>query len=242
MTLHAVNRNGSETVYSQIANVLKDEIATVYQPGSYLPSEQQLAKRFSVNRHTLRRAIDELVQSGHVERRHGKGTLIMDPPLDYSIHQNSRFTESLEAKGKRPDNRVLRKLVMPARGGVSQRLNVIDGEPVLFMETLRMVDGAPFCVISHFLPHQGFECIEASYSSGSLHKFIKQRLDITLRRTESLITSITPRGDDAALLIMPQHSPILRVKSVNVDISSGIPVEYAVTRFRSDRIQLSVNF
>lgn len=242
MTLHAVNRRGPETVYSQIANTLKGEIATIYQVGDYLPSEQQLAVRFSVNRHTLRRAIDELVLSGHLERQHGRGTLVMDPPLDYTIHQNSRFTESLEAKGKRPDNKVIRKLKMPAWGGVSQRLNLNDGEPVLFLETLRKVDDAPFCVISHFFPYQGFECVEADYTHGSLHKFINEHLQIRLRRTESLITSITPRGDDASLLNMPQHLPVLRVKSLNVDLDTNSAIEYAVTRFRSDRIQLSVNF
>lgn len=242
MTSHAVNRNSAEALFQQIANVLKDEIDAIYQAGDYLPSEQQLAERFSVNRHTLRRAIDELVHEGYVERRHGKGTLIMERALDYSMHRNSRFTESLEAKGKRAENQVVRKLVMPARGGVSKKLMLNEGDPIIFLETLRKVDDAPFCIISHFLPLNNFECIEAYYDRGSLHKFIKDNLGLDLRRTESLITSIQPRGDDAVLLNMPQQMPVLRVKSLNLDTNTGTPVECAVTRFRSDRIQLSVNF
>jgi GntR family phosphonate transport system transcriptional regulator len=242
MTLHAVNRNSAETVFSQIARALKDEIEAVYQSGDYLPSEQQLADRFCVNRHTLRRAVDELVQSGYVERRHGKGTRVVDRPLDYSMHRHSRFTESLAAKGKRAHNHVIRKLVIPARGGTSQRLQLPEGEQVIFIETLRKVDDAPFCVISHFLPLNGFEYIASDYGGGSLHSFLKRTYDVDLHRTESLVTSIQPRGDDAGLLNMPQQMSILRVKSLNVDKNSSSPVEYAVTRFRSDRIQLSVNF
>lgn len=242
MTLHAVNRNSTESVFSQIARVLKDEIDTVYDSGDYLPSEQLLSERFAVNRHTLRRAVDELVQAGYVERRHGKGTLIVDRPLDYSMHQTSRFTESLAAKGKRADNQIIRKLVIPARGAVSKRLQLADGTLVLCLETLRKVDDAPFCVISHFMPLDGFECIQSNYNGGSLHQFIKGHLKLELRRTESLVTAILPRGDDAALLNMPQSMPVLRVKSLNVNAHSGQPLEYAVTRFRSDRTQLSVNF
>lgn len=242
MTLHIVDRNSGETVYSQIARVLKEEIEHLYAAGDYLPSESVLAERFSVNRHTLRRAIDELVQSGHVERRHGKGTVIIEPPLDYSIHQNSRFTESLAAKGKRADIKVIRKLVMPARGEVSKQLELEEGVPVLLLETLRMVNGAPMCVISHFLPHQQFEAVEKEFTNGSLHKFIRTKFGIQLQRTESLITAIQARGDDATLLKMSNQMPVLRVKSLNINSETAVPVEYAVTRFRSDRIQLSVTF
>ncbi len=242
MTLHAVNRNSTESVFSQIARVLKDEIDAVYESGDYLPSEQQLAERFTVNRHTLRRAVDELIHSGYVERQHGRGTRVVDRPLDYSMHSKSRFTESLEAKGKRADNQVIRKLIIPARGGVSDQLQIAEGQSVIFMETLRKVDDAPFCVISHFLPLEGLELIEADYQGGSLHHFIKTKLKLELNRTESLVTAIQARGDDAMLLNMPHMLPILRVKSLNVNADTGLPVEYAVTRFRSDRIQLSVTF
>ncbi len=46
-------------MYRELANTLREELAT-YQPGDFLPAEFQLAERFSVNRHTIRRAVDEL--------------------------------------------------------------------------------------------------------------------------------------------------------------------------------------
>jgi len=241
MSAHIIDRSSTETVYSQVSRSLEHEIKSLHRPGDYLPSEQELASRFSVNRHTIRRAIDELVNAGLVERRHGRGTVILDPALDYSIGENSRFTEFLESRGKTTDSKVLRKLVVPASGGVSRRLGVTDGDPVIWIETLRQVDHIPFCIISHFIPHKQFESIETGYNGGSLHRFIKENLNIKLRRTDSLITAVLPQGDDALHLSMPQQMPVLRVKSLNVDIHTDLPVEYAVTRFRSDRIQLAVN-
>ncbi len=52
------------TRYQEIAARLEQELRHHYRCGDYLPAEQQLATRFDVNRHTLRRAIDQLVERG----------------------------------------------------------------------------------------------------------------------------------------------------------------------------------
>ncbi|MDU3076972.1 MAG: GntR family transcriptional regulator, partial [Mixta calida] len=65
------------SVYQAIAAQLEQEVLSRYQSGDYLPPEQQLATRFAVNRHTLRRAVDELVSKGLVLRRPGVGVLVL---------------------------------------------------------------------------------------------------------------------------------------------------------------------
>ena len=65
------------TRYQEIAAKLEQELRQHYRCGDYLPAEQQLAARFEVNRHTLRRAIDQLVEKGWVQRRQGVGVLVL---------------------------------------------------------------------------------------------------------------------------------------------------------------------
>ena len=43
------------------------------------------------------------------------------------------------------------------------------------------------------------------------------------------------------LLMMPANQPVLRIKSVNVNPQTGTPVEYSITRFRADRVQLRLD-
>ncbi|GAB4289993.1 MAG: phosphonate metabolism transcriptional regulator PhnF [Methylophaga sp.] len=239
MTLYAVNRNTGEAVYQQIARALEQEIKTAYDAGDYLPAEHDLAARFSVNRHTLRRAMDELIDKGLVERQHGRGTIVLNTLLNYPIAQQTRFTETFNSVGKMTGTAIIRKLLIPARGGVAKRLGVEVDAPVLMMETVRLVDGQPFCIVTHFLPSARFPEIETDYSGGSLHRFIEQHYQLALQRQESLVTAALPMGDDATLLQIPHSFPILRVKSVNIDAISRQPVEYSITRFRADRVQLS---
>ena len=231
---------GTQPLYRQISLALRHEIQMFYQAGDCLPSELELATRFNVNRHTLRRAVDELVLDGLVIRRHGKGVYVLAPCIDYAIGPRTRFTENLETLGVTTQSRVIRKQVIQARGGVADRLLVDEGSDVIFLETLREVEGKPFCVISHFLPSPQFDKVMTCYESGSLHMFLEQRCSTTVQRFQSLISAVSPEDSDAELLKIPKNLPVLRVKSINVEIDSRKPVEYAVTRFRGDTAQLSV--
>lgn len=232
--------NGNLPVYLQVGSILETEISAIYKTGDVLPSETKLAQRFNINRHTLRRAVDGLVANGLVDRVRGKGTFVVGSMVDYAIKSSTRFTENLESQGRRTHSRVLRKIELPADAEVAQKLGLDEGSSVLLIETLREVDGIPFCAVSHFLPYDSFYKAVAAYEGGSLHGFLQQQCDIRLQRAASLITAVVPHPDDAELLKVSKNSPVLRVKSLNVNRATGKPVEYAVTRFRGDAAQLSV--
>lgn len=235
-----LDHNSSEALYSQIRRALLADIQANHQPGSYLPPEQHLAAHFGVNRHTVRRAVDELVDEGMLERRHGRGTLVLGVPVEYPIGQGTRFTETVGAAGEATST-VLRGELIAARGAVAHELGLDEGAPALHLETLRMLDGRPLCLISHFLPQRYAQAVLEGYGEGSLHAFLGAQFGLRLRRSYSLITALLPRGNDAQLLQMPQRQPVLRVKSLNVQDPGDDPVEYAVTRFRADAIQLRIN-
>ncbi len=241
MSLYAVTRESGQALYAQIAHQLEQDVINLYSAGDFLPSEGDLAARFGVNRHTLRRAIDELVDSGMLERRHGRGVVVLDHQLDYQIGSGTRFTENIAAMGMLTANRILRKQTIPAIRRVAEHLQLNEGDPVHWVETLRAVDERPMCVISHFMPAETFPDLLAQYEAGSLHAFLANTYGCQVRRTESLVTAVLPQGDDAKSLQMPQNRCVLRVKSINVDARSDLPIEYAITRFRADRIQLRIN-
>jgi len=239
MSLYAIDRDTGISLYAQIAEVLERDYVRQGATGDKLPSEGELAARFGVNRHTLRRAVEELITAGLLERQHGVGIFITDQLLDYRVGTNTRFTQTLADIGISTDTKVVRKMVAPASAGVARNLLIAPDEHVLWIETLRLADGVPFCVISHFLPVTPYAALLNEYQDGSLHDLLSANCG-KLRRTESLVTAVLPQGDDAKLLGITQNRPVLRVKSLNVLDRIGTPVEYAITRFRADRIQLRI--
>lgn len=231
----------TQPVYLQIARILENEIARAYRSGDMLPAEKVLAESYGVNRHTLRRAVDELVEAGIVERRRGHGTRVIDPAISYPIHSQTRFTQNVNALGHAAEVRLLFNRDAPATKGVSEALQIHEGDSVVWIEILRLVDRVPFSVASHFCPLPRFHLLLSDYEGGSLHSFIADRCGVIPQRKSSLISAIMPRSEDAHALKTPRNRPLLRVKSTNIDPHSGRPVEYCVTRARSDRCQVEVN-
>ena len=87
------------TRYQEIAAKLEQRASPSLPLRRLSAAEQQLASRFEVNRHTLRRAIDQLVERGWVQRRQGVGVLVLMRPIDYPLNAQARFSQNLLEQG-----------------------------------------------------------------------------------------------------------------------------------------------
>ena len=76
-------------LYIRVARALKEEIVSgIYPVGSQLPAEDELCKRFSVSRYTVREALRLLREDDLVASRQGAGTVVIPPRSSSSdIHQ-----------------------------------------------------------------------------------------------------------------------------------------------------------
>src|SRR6202007_3435169 len=95
-----LERGAGVAVWRQIEQILAAEIAASgFGEEGRLPSEGELAKRFDVNRHTIRRAMLGLAALGLVSVEQGRGTFVQPGAIDYTIGRRTRFTENLREQG-----------------------------------------------------------------------------------------------------------------------------------------------
>jgi GntR family transcriptional regulator, arabinose operon transcriptional repressor len=67
------------TKYRQIEDWLRKEIKTgVFKPGDKIPTETELAAQFSASKHTVRKAVSNLIQMGWLEAKRGSGVYCID--------------------------------------------------------------------------------------------------------------------------------------------------------------------
>ena len=79
---HAFQPLHRQPAYKALSNTMEQHIVSgVLKPGTALPTEQELAARFGVNRSTVREAIRQLEQEGLVERHGGKRLFVALPGL-----------------------------------------------------------------------------------------------------------------------------------------------------------------
>jgi GntR family transcriptional regulator len=82
-------------LHRQIFLVLREEIARNFYPTGALPNEEALCERFGVSRITVRRALADLAAQGVVERRHGRGTFVVDGPSYARMPPSLNLIDSL---------------------------------------------------------------------------------------------------------------------------------------------------
>lgn len=85
------------TLSDQVCKIIKDKIKDKEWPeGSKIPSENELAEAFGVNRLTVRNALQKLSGTGIVETRAGEGTFVKQFDIMEYISEMSDFVTSPE--------------------------------------------------------------------------------------------------------------------------------------------------
>src|SRR5262244_3737023 len=139
-------------LWRRIADDLEQSIARgTFEPGSRLPGEIEIAERFGVNRHTVRRALAALAQRGIVRAERGSGTFIEQRRIPYPIRPRTRFSEIVGGAGHAVTGRLIAHATEEAEPDVAKRLKLRLGTPLLRLELLRHADRVPVCAATTWL-------------------------------------------------------------------------------------------
>jgi GntR family phosphonate transport system transcriptional regulator len=226
-------------LWRQIERTLAAEIAAgQFRPGERLPTEAELARRFGVNRHTLRRAMAALADCGKIRIEQGRGSFVQEDVIEYPVSRRTRFSEVLTAQHYHPHGELLRAVDLPASAEVARRLKIRGGQRVILLEIIGHADERPISVVSHYFPRGRFErLIEAYKATRSITAALSRHGVADYVRQETRVTARLPDPVEARLLRQPPRLPILVTESVNVD-AEGRPVEASWGRFAGERVQI----
>ncbi|GAA0783798.1 phosphonate metabolism transcriptional regulator PhnF [Marinobacterium sediminicola] len=227
------------TLYRKIATQLRDEIMSQYSAGDLLPAESSLAERFEVNRHTVRRAIDELVQDGLVQRYQGLGCKIVQTPIDYVLHDRAAFSHNLNQIGLGLETEILSCQVIELPQTLAAQLDKRAGLPVCELKTRRLIEREPVCLIRHYLFDLPKGALDA-YQGGSLHQYLRDNHDLELRRGSTRLRARMPTLEERSLLEISRGVPVMEVHTRNRCRRTGVLREYSIARSRSDLFEYSV--
>lgn len=228
------------TRYQEIAALLEQELRKNYHCGDYLPAESQLAAHYAVNRHTLRRAIDQLVEKGWVQRRQGIGVLVLMRPFDYPLNAQARFSQNLLDQGSHPTSERLLAVLRPASSHAADALGVTEGENIIHLRTLRRVNGIAVCLIDHYFADLSWWPVLQQFNHGSLHDIIETQLGISLKRTQTRISARRAQAKESRQLEIPNMAPLLCVRTLNHREGEINPAEYSVSLTRADMIEFTM--
>jgi GntR family phosphonate transport system transcriptional regulator len=237
--VHPVLRHEGVALWRQIASRLQQAIADgAYAPGARLPTEAELSQHFRVNRHTVRRALEELSRAGLVRVEQGRGSFVAEDVIEYAVEARTRFSEWIRKHNKEPSGRVLQLIETGATAQVAAGLGIRPGSRVVLLERLGLADDRPVSLTSHYFPSVRFRgLLDALRGSSSITEALRSVGVADYLRQTSRVSARQPSGEEAEMLRMPRNRPVLVCENINVD-RAGAVIEFAIGLYPTPRVQI----
>lgn len=207
--------------------------------GTKLPGERLLAEDFGVCRMTMRRAIEDLLLDGRLERHARSGTYVRRPIISSEMRLKS-FTEELKSRGMVPSTEVISLKKIKANKEIAKHLQIREKEDIYVATRLRLGDGTPIAletlriscrVIPHIMPED---------LRGSIYEFFEESYNVKILSAKSAISAYKPKSKERELLKIADTIPCLLVKMIDLDQRLR-PVMLAECLYRSDLYEMQLD-
>ncbi|WP_347038338.1 GntR family transcriptional regulator [Glutamicibacter halophytocola] len=213
-------------------------------PGDKLPAEPELCKEYDVSRITIRRAVDDLIQDGHLVRKQGRGTFVTEPSYIQRVRETfadhvTGFYRQQTALGREVSTVVLgNRLTRNATAAAALGLNPAD--ELVELVRLRYVNGALHQHLVTYMPADRFSGLtRIDFSHGSLFEHLEVEYGIKLIRNDLLVRIERARGEIASALEVAEDTPVLAIDSTVYD-NSGQAIQFGVACHTPANSEISI--
>jgi GntR family transcriptional regulator len=240
MANHRLNA-GPVPLYHQLKQVLQSGIEQgIYKPGGRLPSEPELVREYGVSRITVRQALDEMEAEGRVVRRHGKGTYVVEPPIEQELVRLTDFVEDMQQAGLNPSSRVLAFEHKPAGPAIAKALNVLNGTEVVRLDRLRLAEVRPVAYDTTWLPLRfGVLLTGMDLTQETIYHILETRYGIPVFFGAFYISAAEATAQQAVYLEVAPGTALLVIQRISYTTQDE-PVYIQERYYRPDRVQYRV--
>src|SRR5450756_1816219 len=137
--------DGNGPIWQQIRRVLaKPIMCGEWPPGTRIPAELELTKRFRTSRMTVGKAIESLAKEGFVERKRKTGTVVADRAQERPVFEIWDVADIVAQAGGTYGYKLLECMKLKQDAERRELLGVSSRTPTLWMLCLHLCDGKPF--------------------------------------------------------------------------------------------------
>jgi GntR family transcriptional regulator len=227
--------------YQQVADSIRAQVTNgTLNPGDRLPTEPELVAQHAVSRLTVRHALDVLQAEGLVEKFHGRGTYVRQPP------QRAAYVSACSAGFQQPtpENAEIETYVRPksvlAEAPLTALMRVDRGTELAEYLYFSRRDKRPYSLARIYVPLDLAELLNTPTGSLPWGTEIPLGLGaagVRLAHVTERVTTRPPTQDEAEHLNLPPGATVLEIERTSVDDHDRV-VEGARLVAPQDRIEV----
>ncbi|MDR1587783.1 MAG: GntR family transcriptional regulator [Treponema sp.] len=209
--------NSVVPLYAQVRELIRqDIIGGGLKPRQKLPTESEFVARYGVSIITIRRAINELVKEGLVEKKQGKGIFVSAPKYQKTFsNRGMSFSETCAANGIKAGAKVIAAdMQIPDRES-RELLRLGDNDSVVRILRLRFANDIPCVVEDNYFPAEFSWLLSKDLENDSLYRILREEKGIEIMRGPLTLRIVRADKNTADLLNVARNTPLLRMIGVN---------------------------
>lgn len=235
-----MNKSNGGPMHAQLAAELRRRIAAgIYPIDSIVPSEAMLTAEFEVSRGTLRQALSALRNEGLIGGGQGKPPVVRSASLAQPFETFLSFTSWAEQSGRVAGQRTIEVARRGAGPAAADVLGVDEGDPVIEVLRLRLLDGLPAMIErSSFVEDVGRLLFDIDTDHNSIYASLTG-LGVDLYAGRHTFDAVAADDTDADLLQVAAGSPLLRERR-RASTRDGRPLEYGDDRYLPHLVSFTI--
>ncbi|WP_088815317.1 MULTISPECIES: GntR family transcriptional regulator [Listeria] len=232
-----IDKQSGIPIYIQIQAEIKQKIeAGVWQVGTAIPAERQLAEMFHVSRMTVRQAIQGLVDDNILQRRVGAGTFIAEKKLTERLEAVTSFTNLMLQAGKKPSTRIVSYGIRPASTQEQEALAIPEKSNVMKIERIRYGDSVPILFEVATIPENIAALLTKEDIMNSLYEAVETKIGQQIGEAEQIMEAALVSEKVAPYLDVKLGSPVMKLRQITF-LEDGRPFEFTRSQYVGSRFQ-----
>lgn len=208
-----------------------------YKANDLLPSEHQLTETYGVSRETVRKALQLLLEHGYIQKKQGKGSIVLDRrQFNFSVSGLTSFKELQELQNMPSRTKVIENKLMPAPDFLVEMGLVSRKDKVIKLIRQRIVNQDIVIVDTDYINAQLVNQLPTHEMEVSLYRYLEEEhgLQIAYAKKEVTVEPLTEFDN----LYMPEdantHVVVVRGQVFLEDTQF---IQYTESRHRLDKFK-----
>ncbi|MEG0768980.1 MAG: GntR family transcriptional regulator [Ruthenibacterium sp.] len=229
-------------IYLQVREIVRTKIEEgEYAPGMAIPSENDLADLYGINRLTVRNAIDALVNEGLLKRVAGKGVYVVGNKMERDLENLGGFSQTMRQKNMHPSTKIVAKVLRKAGDKYGLLFGINPDDDIYYIKRLCYANESPVSVEEIFVPRYVVPKLEGiDLSVFSLYE-VYEFYGVHLEHAQQVLSLVHLEQKDARMLDVDGELAVMLFECTTYS-DKGRLIEFSRSYTRGDKCNFSVKF